>query len=248
MLFNPDDIEGVTRSRALSLFKLVKPDPVDNVDEDVPESSDIIARKEYVAIIKTAKRFHLLVDTISIGASFRMGWRMVQMFKEHCGISVYGGCNDTIASDYARVACAHFLQIISDALHSSKVWTFTVSLDSSTHQSHSYLDVRAHFMVDNAIYNVHLLAIPLFQGQTSENMFATTCKFLDAMYPLWKENLIEVSSDGDRLMTGRTQGLLRRIDRVNNHVMIRIWCGLHQLNLVTQRVYKKHSMMSSWES
>ena len=43
MLFNPDDIEGVTCARALSLFKLVEPYPVDNVDEDVTDSSDFIA-------------------------------------------------------------------------------------------------------------------------------------------------------------------------------------------------------------
>ena len=43
MLFNPDGIAGVTHDRALSLFKLVEPDPVDNVDEDFPESSDLIS-------------------------------------------------------------------------------------------------------------------------------------------------------------------------------------------------------------
>ena len=222
MIFNLDEIEGVARACTLSLFKLVKPDPVDNVNEDVPESYDLIDQEEYVAIIKTAKRFHLLVDTISIDASFRMGSRMLQMFKEHCGISVYGGCNDTIASNYYRVACAHSLQIIPDALHRSKVWTFSIALNLSTHRSQSYLNVRARFMVENTIYNVHLLAIPLFQSHTGENMFATTCKLLDALYPLWKEALIAVSSNGDRLMAGRTQGLLTRIDRVTSHGMIRV--------------------------
>ena len=132
MLFNPDDIEGVTHACALSLFKLVDPDPVNNVNEYFPESSALIVQEEYITIIKTAKRFHLLVETISIGASFRMGLRMVQMFKEHCSMSVYGGCNDTIASNYSQVACAHLLQIILDALHSSKVWTFSIALDSYT--------------------------------------------------------------------------------------------------------------------
>ena len=40
-------------------------------------------------------------------------------------------------------------------------------------------------------------------------------------------------------MTGRTQGLLTRIERVTNHGMIHIWCGLHQLDLFLQRLYKK---------
>ena len=36
MLFNPDNIEVITRAHALSLFKIVEPDPIDNVDEDFP--------------------------------------------------------------------------------------------------------------------------------------------------------------------------------------------------------------------
>ena len=55
MLFNLDDIEGVMRARALSLLKLVKPDHVDNVDEDVPESSALIAREEYVCNYQNGK-------------------------------------------------------------------------------------------------------------------------------------------------------------------------------------------------
>ena len=136
MLFNLNDIEGVTRARALSLFKLVEPDPVDNVDEDVPDSSALIALEEYVAIIKTVKCFHILAETISIGSSFRMGSRKVQMFKDHCVMSLYGGCYDTIALNYAQVASAHSLQIITEALHSSKVWMFSIALDSSTYQIH----------------------------------------------------------------------------------------------------------------
>ena len=154
-------------------------------------------------------------------------------------MSVYGGYNDTIASNYSQVACAHSLQIISDALHSLKVCTLSIALDSSTHQSHSYIDVRARFMVKNTIYNLYLLANPLFQSHTGENKFATTYKFIDALYLLWKETLIAVSSNGYRLMKGRTQGLLTRIDRVTSHGMIRVWCGLHHLDLVMQRVYKK---------
>ena len=98
------------------------------------------------------------------------------------------------------------------------------------------LNVRARFMVENTIYNVHLFAIPLFQSHTGENTFATTCKFFDSLYPLWKETLIVVSSDGYLLMTGWTQGLLTRIGRVTSHIIICLWCGLHQLDLVMQRV------------
>ena len=42
MLFNPDDIEGVTRACTLYLFKISEPDPAENVDKDVPKSSTLI--------------------------------------------------------------------------------------------------------------------------------------------------------------------------------------------------------------
>ena len=77
-------------------------------------------------------------------------------------MSVYGGYNDTIASNYDRIACAHSLQIIWDALHRSKLLAFSIDLELFTHQSHSYFYVQARFMVENTIYNMHSLAIPLF--------------------------------------------------------------------------------------
>ncbi|KAH6566146.1 hypothetical protein BASA60_009601 [Batrachochytrium salamandrivorans] len=39
-------------------------------------------------------------------------------------------------------------------------------------------------------------------------------------------------------MTGRIQGLATRIDQCTAGKLIRIWCGLHQLDLVMQRVFK----------
>lgn len=236
MLFYPRKVEDVSRARALSLFKRVEPSQdaykYNGDHNDVPDSS-CISREEYIAVINTAKRFHLLVDSIIIGASFRMGARMLQMFKENCGMFVYGGCGDTVASNYARVACAHSLQIISDCLYSSKVWTFSIAVDSSTHQSRSYPDVRARVSVESAIENLHLLSILFFDRHTGDLMFTTTNKFLDALYPHWKKTLLAVSSDGDRSIKGRIKGLLTRIDAFTVRV------GLHQLDLVIQKVYKK---------
>jgi hypothetical protein len=39
-------------------------------------------------------------------------------------------------------------------------------------------------------------------------------------------------------MTGRVQGLVSRLEQACTSDIIRIWCGLHQLDLVMQRVYK----------
>ena len=39
-------------------------------------------------------------------------------------------------------------------------------------------------------------------------------------------------------MTGRIQGLITRLCRAASNDLIRVWCGLHQLDLVMQRVFK----------
>jgi hypothetical protein len=152
-------------------------------------------------------------------------------------MSVYGGCSDALASNYTRIVCAALLQILSDAL--LQVWAFSLALDGSTHMGKSYLDVRVHFVWLNVLYNFHLLAIPLFDWHTGENQFHVLTKFLDALlFDHWKHACIGISSDGARNMTGSVQGLVSRLERVCSSDLIRIWCGLHQLDLVMQRVYK----------
>eukprot|EP00171_Calliarthron_tuberculosum_P016065 IDg16065t1 len=217
LLFDPNDVEGLSRSRALSLFKLVEPDDGarnssgDDNDNDVPVSS-LILREEYMVEIKTAKRFHLLVDAVSLGASFRMGARMVQMFREH----------------YHIRQSAQLKSV--DILPRRRLEQPSIALLPR---------IRARITVNSSIYNLHLLALPLFERHTGEYMFETTCKFLDALYPQWKETLLAVSSDGARSMTGRVQGFLTRIGAVAAPGMMRVWCGLHQLYIVLQSVYNK---------
>lgn len=45
ILFNPDDIEGVSNACQGSLCKLIEPYTVENVDEDVRESSALISQE-----------------------------------------------------------------------------------------------------------------------------------------------------------------------------------------------------------
>ncbi|KAH9247850.1 hypothetical protein BASA81_014533 [Batrachochytrium salamandrivorans] len=82
------------------------------------------------------------------------------------------------------------------------------------------------------------MTIPLFESHTGENMFATLVKFMNALIPSWRNHLIGVSTDGDRSMAGRIRGLSTRIESEASPGIIRIWCGLHQMDLVMQRVFK----------
>ncbi|KAH6577118.1 hypothetical protein BASA50_010582 [Batrachochytrium salamandrivorans] len=160
----------------------------------------------------------------------------MQATVEESGLAYLRGCSDAIASDYARIVCAASLQKISEALEA--VWAFSIALDCSTHQSTSYLDVRCRFCLHEIIYNFHLMAISLFERHTGENMFATLVKFMNALIPSWRNRLVEVSTDGDRSMTGRIRGLSTRIESEASPGIIRIWCGLHQMDLVMQRVFE----------
>jgi hypothetical protein len=88
MLINPDEIEGFSRARAFSPSRLVERVQVDNVADSV--DNPLISQEQYVTVIKTAKRFHLHVNTVSIGASFHMGARMVQRLLDLTSPSLEG--------------------------------------------------------------------------------------------------------------------------------------------------------------
>ncbi|KAH9246800.1 hypothetical protein BASA81_015648 [Batrachochytrium salamandrivorans] len=229
LLFYPDDVEGISHTRALTLFKLA----VDEEDNRDPEQRPV---DNYMVTVKMTQRFNLCVRYIACGATFRMASRLMQATVEESRLAYLRGCSDTIASDYARIVCAASLQKISEALEA--VWAFSIALDCSTHQSTSYLDVRCRFCLNEIIYNFHLMAIPLFESHTGENMFATLVKFMNALIPSWRNRLVGVSTDGDRSMTGRIRGLSTRIESEASPGIIQIWCGLHQMDLVMQRVFE----------
>jgi hypothetical protein len=102
LIFHPDDFEGCTLDRALGIFKFNE--PVD--DELAAKDAEQISRDEYVAEIKTAKRFSLLVDCVALGSSFCMAARMVQLVRGESGLAIYSGCSELVTSNYTRVARA----------------------------------------------------------------------------------------------------------------------------------------------
>ncbi|KAF1782349.1 hypothetical protein GQ600_6162 [Phytophthora cactorum] len=119
----------------------------------------------------------------------------------------------------------------------SNVWAFSLAFDSSNHQSRSYLDVRVRFGITGKIQNFHLVAIPLYERHTGAYMFDVSTRFLRALVPNWRDVVIAVSSDGAANMTGKFSGLVTRIQNVCKPGILCIWCGLHQFDLVMQRVY-----------
>jgi len=164
LLFHPDDAEGLTRKRALSLFT--------RTDDG-----------GYVVVIKAPKRFSMLVGTIALGASFRMAARIVQHVRDETNLAVYYGCTDTLASNYTRVICASALQELSNLL--GMVTGFSLAFDSATLHSQSYLDIRVRLVVNGRLYNFHLLALPIFGSHTGKHMCDAFVELLSARCSRW---------------------------------------------------------------
>jgi hypothetical protein len=66
-------------------------------------------------------------------------------------------------------------------------------------QSFFNLRLRAYYYGD--LTNLHLVAIPMFERHTTENMFNMVVKFFDALYGRWCDKLIKVPSNGKNTMT-----------------------------------------------
>jgi hypothetical protein len=157
--------------------------------------------------------------------------------KTRTGMSRIGSCTTVQAARVARIACAVNLEKISELLCAA--WVFSIALDTSTVEYTGYLDFRVRVCVKSEIENLHVFAIPLRDRHTGEVMFNAMADVLDKLHEIWREEAIGVITDGDRSMTGQVKGVASRIERETPDGMIcRVWCGLHQLDLIMQRLLK----------
>ena len=221
LFFHPDDYGGPSHVKALKLFK------------QNTENSD------YMATIKNSMQFHLVVDYVGAGLSFRQVANVINATKKRTNLSAIGSLSDTEVANYARVVCAINLQAISTILNNDMVWAFSLANDASTHFGKSYFDNQIHFHLNGVLYNVHAIAIPMFDRHTGENMFNLVSTFLDVVCSDWRAKLIGLSSDGATVMTGYLQGVVTRLEQQAEYKLYRTWCGLHQLDLVMQHGYAK---------
>jgi hypothetical protein len=70
-------------------------------------------------------------------------------------------------------------------------------------------------------------------------MFNAMADVIDNLCENWREKVIGVTTDGDRSMTGQVKGVASRIEKETpDGPICRVWCGLHQLDLIMQRLLK----------
>ena len=79
------------------------------------------------------------------------------------------------------------------------------------------------------------MAIPMFERHTGEVMLKLISEFFDALCPQRRAKLVGVS-DGASSMIEPVKGVTR-LEREAQYKLYRIWCGIHQLDLVMNHVY-----------
>jgi hypothetical protein len=50
-------------------------------------------------------------------------------------------------------------------------WAFAIALDGGNKSSVPYLDYRLRFVLGHKLFNVHMIACPMYELHTGENMF-----------------------------------------------------------------------------
>jgi hypothetical protein len=229
LLFDPNDDEvEMTRERALALFKLA---------DDTEDDEDAI--DAYSVTVKSARLFRMTIKFVACGSSFRMASRLLQEVRDETGLGYLSGISEGKVSQFIRVLVAANLQKLSEI--SKKLWAFSIALDAGHSAGTSYFDIRIRFCSGGvSIHNFHFMALPVRDRKTSVNLFDIASTALDAVLPNWRKQLIAISTDGERSMTGRLNGLATLFQRaVEGGDMLRIWCGLDQLDLVVQAAYRK---------
>jgi len=146
---------ALAKERALSLFQCV------DQEEEEEESN---ASYSYLIIIPKSKttEFQLSVRYVSCGASFRLASNILSYMYDVLHNLVLRACSHHDVANYIRVVCVVNLQRI--VRHLSRAWAFSITLDSATHQSTSYLNVRFRIFMPTFynIVNLHAVALPMF--------------------------------------------------------------------------------------
>jgi hypothetical protein len=113
-------------------------------------------------------------------------------------------------------------------------WAFAIALDDDNKSAVTYLYYRLHFVLGHKLFNVHMIACPMYELQTGQN----SSKILSTLCPKWAEKLIGITTDGASKMTGCHAVLATHIERVANAGVFRVCCAAHQLDLVVQARFK----------
>lgn len=190
--------------------------------------------QSYLATNKNVERFDLSLSLVSIGMSFLQTAQAIQHSNERTKTGKLSGTNDLVVGQYFQIQVTVLLQQINYIIADDSFWALSLADDGSTHRGPSFFDLRARVCYDGVLENLNLVAIPMIDRHTAENIFNQVLKFLDALDDTWRDKLICMSSDGDNTRTGRHSGLVARVVTCADNNVLRIWCPPHQMDLVVK--------------
>jgi hypothetical protein len=189
----------------------------------------------YTVDIPNITRFFLAIDYVGCGMSFRQIAAAIRHAKDRLKMQKLGGINDHNVGQYVRALVATNLNKIANLLLHPSVWAFSIAGDGSTHRNNSFFDMRICICVNDILSNLHLVAIPMFERHTAENIFNLIVRFLDALNDttmIWRAKLMSVSTDGENRMTRCHHGVVTCLEQAAEFPVLRIWCVPHQIDIV----------------
>lgn len=134
MHFQYDDSnEEIMKERALRTFGEVL-----HPSENNYEAANVATARYYIHLSSPAQ-FYLIADYLSVGISFWMALKSLEMTRNRTGLASLGSVSVGKETSYARYACALNLQSLRDLF--ALVWTFSLAVDISTLMATSYLDI-----------------------------------------------------------------------------------------------------------
>ncbi|CAK9222421.1 unnamed protein product [Sphagnum troendelagicum] len=134
----------LAKERTLSLFHCV------DQEEEEEEGNASYSYSITISKLKTTV-FQLFVRYVSYGASFWLASNILSCTYDVLHNLVLRACSRHDVANYIRGVCVVNLQCI--ARHLCRAWAFSIALDSTTHQSTSYLDVHFRIFMP-AFYNI----------------------------------------------------------------------------------------------
>ncbi len=98
--------------------------------------------------------------------------------------------------------------------------------------------MRIHICVGGVLSNLNLVAIPMFERHTVENIFNLIAHFLDVLSgatTIWHAKFVSILIDGKNTMIGCHRRILICFKQASKFPM-RIWSVLHQIDIVIKNV------------
>lgn len=94
---------------------------------------------------------------------------------------------------------------------------------------------------------VNVLAVPDVERHMAEVIFDTVVQALSVLYPTWLDTTIGILTDCNRKITAPVSSVAAQFENVAKGRFIRLWCGVHQIDIVLQSTYTKLSDETSYK-